>query len=468
MSARVDTLITNGRVVTPLGVIKANVALTDGRVGAILEHGMQMAAESVIDATGCLVLPGGVDPHVHFENPSMGTATAHDFALGSQAAALGGTTTFIDFAFQQPGETPLDTLRQRRASAEAKSILDFGLHGCITNPSAESVAQIPKMASMGYPSLKVFLVYRDEGWMVDDGALAEIMTVAARAGVVLLVHAENEAMLQRGIEGRVQAGDLAAGGHGRSRPPLVEAEAINRAAYLAGITGCSTYIVHVSTGDGVEVIRAAHARGAPVVGETCPHYLVFDESYLERPDGYRWVMSPPLRDATNPPRLWAALEAGELVATGSDDAAYFEAAKVRGRGDFRQIANGVPGVQVRLPILFSEGVVKRGMSLQRFVELTASTPARIFGLYPRKGVLAPGSDGDVVVLDPEVRWRGDRAHLWTNIEYTCYEEVEFTGLPIHVWSGGRPVVRDAALAADPGTGRFVARDRHDPSTVRIQ
>jgi dihydropyrimidinase len=455
--SELDLLITGGTVVTPWGPALADLGVLDGKIHDIAASPSGLAARERVDASGRLVLPGGVDPHVHFENPSSGTVTTHDFGLGTEAAALGGTTCVIDFAFQTPQETPLETIIRRRTLADPQVVIDYGLHGCITRTDERSLADLPAMIDYGCPSTKVFMVYKNEGWMVGSGHLLDIMTRMAALGGTLAIHAENEELLEWGIGDQLGRGNTSALGHARSRPPVVEVEAIRRGIYFAMETGCQLFVVHMSTSGGVRAVREGLAHGAPVAAETCAHYLLLDESYLERPDGYRYVMSPPLRPAEEQDALWEGLQDGTVASVGSDDASYFEKDKIRGRDDFRKIANGIPGVQARLPLIYSTGVRTGRLSLERFVDAVATQPAKLFGLYPRKGILAPGSDADIVIFDTEITWRPTLDEMHTNIEYTCYEDFELTGRPVHVWSRGSRVVEDGKLVGTRGWGRFLAR-----------
>ena len=455
--AKLDWVITGGRVVLPTGVHRIDIGINNGTIESIFAPGTEVSADRRFDAGGRYVIPGGVDAHVHFENPSMGTTTAHDFRMGTEAALLGGTTTVIDFAFQREGESLLAAIARRRRDADPQVVCDYGLHGCLTSPDTRSIDEIPEAVTLGMPSVKFFMTYREEGWAVSDAQLLAAMRHLAKTGGTALVHAENDELLQVGIETCRESGDLSPGGHARSRPALLEAEAIQRAVLYARESGCRLFVVHVSSESGVEAVRAGQGHVAPVLAETCPHYLAFDDSVLDGPMGHRYVMSPPLRPAGNPEALWRALDEGSLQSVGSDDAAYFEEFKLRGKTDFRKIANGVPGVQIRLPLLFSEGVLKRGMAMDRFVEVTCTEPARIFGLFPKKGVVAVGSDADLVVLDDSVTWEPTVETMHTSIEYTLYEEMTLRGRPTHVWRRGELVVEDGELNAAPGSGRLVRR-----------
>jgi dihydropyrimidinase len=455
-----DVVIRGGTAVTPWGRAAIDVGIDGSGIGALARSPSDLVGDEEVDASGLLVLPGAVDPHVHFENPSFGPVTAHDFGLGTEAAALGGTTTIIDFAIQQPDETPLDAIRRRRAAAEAKVVIDFGFHACITDPSETSLDEIPAVVEAGCPSMKMFMVY--DPWKLDDGSMLEIMRRQAAAGGMVLVHAENEQLVQWGIRRRCEAGDLSPGAHARSRPAIVESDAIQRIGLFSVATGCSVYVVHVSSAAGFAAVERARSFGAQMWCETCPHYLVLDDSALDGPEGHRFVMTPPLRTVADQDALWDGLASGRMESTGSDDAAFHEEFKLAGVDDFRKCANGVPGVQLRVPLLFSEGVMAGRLGLERFVSAVAEQPARLFGLYPRKGALAPGSDADIVVYDPEVVWEPTVANMHTNIEYTCYEDRQVRGRPAHVWSRGRRVVADGELVAERGSGTFLARPLEHP------
>lgn len=459
---KLDLLITGGTVVTPWGAAHADLGVLDGKIHDIATARSGLTARETISATGRLVLPGGVDPHVHFENPSMGTVTTHDFGLGTEAAALGGTTCVIDFAFQTPNETPLETIKRRRGLADPKVVIDYSLHGCITRTDERSLADLPAMIEYGCPSAKVFMVYKQEGWMVDSGHLLDVMSRMAALGGTLCIHAENEELLEWGIADQLRRGNAASAlGHAHSRPSIVEVEAIRRGIYFSLETGCQLFIVHMSTAGGVAAVREGLKRGAPVAAETCGHYLVLDESYLTRPEGYRYVLSPPLRPAAEQAILWDGLRDGTVASVGSDDASYSEKYKIRGRDDFRQIANGIPGVQARVPLIYSMGVRAGRLTLERLVDAVATQPAKLFGLYPKKGILAPGSDADIVIFDPEATWRPTVEEMHTNIEYTCYEDFVLTGRPVDVWSRGAQVVKDGKFVGTRGWGKFIARPRAD-------
>lgn len=453
-----DTLIAGASVVTPHGQHQADVAIRGERIAALLEPGSDLDAAVTVDGRRRLLLPGAIDPHVHFENPSWGTATAHDFQIGTEAAALGGTTAIVDFAFQVPGESPMEALGRRRALADPKVVVDYGLHGTITDANLESVEEVRTAVEAGYPTIKVFMAYGAAGWMMPDDLLRLTLRQVAEADGMLMVHAENDAIIEQARSACVERGDLGPGAHARSRPAVAEEEAIRRVLTFAAEVDCAVYVVHLSTAAGLAAIEEARARGVRVWTETCPHYLVFDDSVLDEPGGERYVMSPPLRKPSDREALWEGLRDGRIDALGSDDAAYTLSDKERDREDFREIPNGVPGAQMRTHVVF-DAVARGEMSASRFVDLACAMPAKLFGFWPEKGQIAPGADADLALWDPALVWAAELPHIHTNIGHTCYEGRSFRGRPVQVWSRGRLVVEDGALRSRPGAGMFVARGR---------
>lgn len=451
-----DLVVRGARTVHDGGTGVCDVAVVDGLVAEIGEN---LAGEAIedVDGRGKLLLPGGIDPHVHFENPSWDTATAHDFGIGTEAAALGGTTTIIDFAYQAPGEPAGEAVTRRRTVADPKVVTDYALHGTVTDPSFESVETLPGLPSVGSTSVKIFMAYSIAGLMVDDAQLLAAMEQVKKFDGIMLVHAENDSIVEHCRHHHVSVGDVQASAHARSRPVIAEVEAIRRVLTFAEEVGCRVYIVHLSTSEGLDAIKEARARGVQVHTETCPHYLSFDASVLDGEAGPRYVMSPPLRSKFDSDALWAGLADGSIEALGSDDAAYVLSDKDRAVNDFRDIPNGVPGAQVRTSVAFSFGYRTGRLSLERYVELVSTNPAKLFGLYPRKGHIAVGVDADLALWDEDIPWRGDLDSIHTNIGYTCYENVEFVGKPVDVWSRGRRVVRDGLLAADRGSGQYLDR-----------
>jgi dihydropyrimidinase len=465
-SDQAATLIRGGRIVTAVDDFVGDI-LIEGETIAAVGQDISAPHADEIDATGMLVLPGGVDPHTHLDMPSSaGITTVDDFASGTTAAAFGGTTTIVDFCTQQPGQTLPEALEMwKEKLTTAGGVIDVGFHIAITNltyPGA--LDDLAGLVADGVPSFKLFLAYKGS-IMVDDETLFAAMRVASREDALIMVHAENGDAVDLLVKDAIARGDTTPGAHARSRPPLVEAEATSRAVYLARLAGCALYVVHVTCAEALEPIVAARRKGWRTWGETCTQYLFIDESMLERPDfeGAKYVFTPPPRAASQHEILWAALANGDLSVVSSDHSPWsFGQHKSLGRTDFSRIPNGAPGIEDRTRQLYEFGVREGRISLNKLVELTSTNPAKLFGLYPRKGTLAPGSDADIVIFDPhrQVTVRAsDPATHHSRIDYNLYEGTQLTGTPSTVLVRGKTVVRDGMLVTPPGHGRFVHRSR---------
>lgn len=453
------TLVRGGTIVTADSAAPGDLLIEGERIaasGGRLE-GVTAAADQVIDAAGLLVLPGAVDTHVHFNDAFMGTVSVHDYATGTRAAAYGGVTSVIDFSNQEGGEPLLRTIDRKRDEASGRALIDWGVHPVVTRPSPETIAGLPAVVEAGAPTVKCYLTYRLEGLMVGPEELAAVLGALRRAGGMLLVHAEDNDALEKNIARFVAEGRVAPIDHARSRPPEVENAAVARAIEAARETGGRLFIVHMATAEGVGLVAAARTEGVDVRAETCTHYLVFTEDMLARGDGIKWICSPPLRTAAVRDRLWEAVADGRIAQVSSDDAAYSWQAKLMGADRFDLCPNGIPGVEVRLPLLHSEGVVKRGLPLTRLVEIAAAAPARLFGLAPRKGSLAPGADADVVLFDPAAEWIMGRDTLHMAADWSAYEGLPVTGKVVKVWSRGELIVDGEELRGRPGRGRYLRR-----------
>lgn len=397
-----DLVVAGGTVVLPGGAVTADVEITGETISGLRAAGTGQGRDR-LDAAGCIVLPGGVDPHVHFLIAFMGQRSVYDFASGGVAALRGGTTTVIDFALQRRGRGMLEGLAHRRRQADPVVTVDYGLHQIVTDVTAESLDELPGLREAGVTSLKVYSTYEDDGLRLDDGALHALMGRAAAEGLQIVLHAENHEIITRLRREAVAAGHRAPRWHALTRPPVTEVEAIGRAIALARDTGCALHILHLAAAEALPLVAAARAEGLPVSAETCTHYLALTDAALERPDAQHFVLSPPLRGAANRDRLWAALRDGPLTAVTSDEVSYSAAAKTLGIDCFADIANGCPGVEARLPVLFTLGVAEGRIGLPRLAQLLSEWPARIFGLGGRKGRIQPGHDADLVVIDPESR-----------------------------------------------------------------
>lgn len=414
-------------------------------------------AGRVVDASGLLVLPGAVDPHVHFNDEFMGTVSVHDYFAGTLAAAHGGVTTVVDFSNQEGEGSLLATVLRKKEEARGRALVDWSVHPVITSPTSKTLKSIPEVVKAGAPTIKCYTTYRSEGLMVGFADVKRVLEKLGRAGGMLMVHAEDNAMIERAIPALVRAGRTKPIYHARSRPPEVENKAIRRAIRAARETGGRLFIVHLASADGLGLIAGAQAQGLQVFAETCTHHLIFTEAMLKRDDGIKWVCSPPLRSEAIRKKLWAALAYGPIALVSSDDAAYSWEAKLLGRERFDRCPNGIPGVEVRVPLLYSEGVKKGQISLVRFVDLVAGAPARLFGLAPKKGSLTPGADADVVLFDPEEKWTMNRRTLHMATDWSAYEGIKVIGKVKKVFSRGELIIDGGRLQADKGRGRFVFR-----------
>lgn len=450
-----DLVISGGTLVTAADTVLADVGIVGEQIAAI---GLGLQGDRQIDATGQLVLPGAVDPHVHLDMPVGATRSSDDWATGTVAAACGGTTTVIDFVEPEPGLTLVAGLEARLDEAAGKAAIDFGLHMTLANGDPQTLAQVPAARRAGCRSFKTYTTY--EGFRLDDAALLAALEAVAAAGGLVLVHAENDALVTRGRQRLAAAGHTAPHNHARSRPVGSEGEAVERALALAEAAGCPLYVVHISTARGADAVARARARGQAAYGETCPQYLLLTEAELDRPDfeGAKFVCSPPLRPPDNPPALWRGLAQGTLQTVGTDHCPFFFAGqKELGRASFTAIPNGLPGIEARLALLHTFGVGQNRLSLNRWVDVCCTAPARLLGLYPRKGTLAPGADADIVVFDPEQQVTLSHAMLHERVDYTPYEGMALRGYPRLTIARGDVIVQDGAFVGQPGRGRFLPR-----------
>lgn len=457
------TLIEGGTVVTAEGTTDADVLINDE--GVIAEVGPDLGTNvaTVIDARGRYVLPGAIDPHTHIETEAGGRVTCDDFTTGTAAAACGGTTTIIHFCFQRRGESFTALIeRWRQRLTETRPIVDVGFHvGIVDVSSPDWREELEQLASQGVTSAKMFMAVPD--FMVDDATLFAVMQAAAESGVLVMTHAENGPVISALVGQAVARGDTSLPWHSRTRPPETEAEATNRAVQIAHIAGCSLYVVHVSCEDAIAPIRVARGKDWKVWGETCPQYGVFDDTVLEGPpeQAGKYVYIPPPRPAGSPDKVWAALAEGALSVIGSDHCPYTWAGdRALKASNFTQIPPGAPGVEQRLQIAHHFGVNAGHLTLERMVDVVATTPAKLFGMYPRKGAIRTGSDADIVVFDPERRVTLTAASHHSAVDYNLYEGIEVIGAPDVVLVRGHAVVAGGELIGQPGDGRYVARARH--------
>jgi dihydropyrimidinase len=456
-----SVLIKGGRIVTAADDYVADIYVEDETVTLIGES-LDQPADRVIDATGKYVLPGGVDPHTHLDMPFGGTVTIDDVESGQTSAAFGGTTTHVDFIIQPQGQSFSAAFDEWKAKADGKQVIDMGYHMAVTDlKEGGTLEELAALPDQGITSYKLFMAYKG-ALMVDDETLFKVMQVAAETGALVMVHAENGDAIDVLVKEALAAGNTEPHYHALTRPPETEGEATNRAIQLARVAGCKLYVVHVSCRESVEPIELAREKGWDVWGETCTQYFFVDYSYLERPDfeGAKYVYTPPPRAKENQDVLWRAVENDVLSVISTDHCAFlWDGQKTMGRDDFSKIPNGAPGLENRLQMIHEHGVRAGRISLNRMVELLSTNPARYFGLYPRKGTIAVGSDADIVVFDPERKMTISAATHHSKSDYNLFEGTEVTGAPDIVLLRGRVLVDGDELVAQPGVGEFVKRAR---------
>jgi len=466
--AEFDTVIRGATVATAADAFEAEVGIIGGKIAAM---GSALgAARHEIDARGLYLLPGGVDAHCHLDQPtSDGTVCADDFRSGTIAAAFGGTTTVIPFALQMRGQSLRAAVEDYHRRAEGKAIVDYAFHLIVTDPTEQVLGQeLPALIRDGYTSFKIYMTYDD--LKLGDRQILDVLALARREGAMTMVHAENSEVIGWLTDKLEALGMTAPRHHATSRPSAVEREATHRAISLSEIVGVPLLIVHVSGREAVEQIRWARARGLSIYAETCPQYLFLTEEDLARPgfEGAKCLCSPPPRDKANQEAIWQGLRDGLFDVFSSDHApTRYDDPKgkmIRGtKASFRYVPNGVPGIETRLPLLFSAGVVEGRLDLPRFVALTAANPARLYGLYPRKGTVAVGSDADLVLWDPARKGTIANSRLHHAVDFTPYEGMAIKGAPVLALSRGEVVCREGELVAAPGRGAFLPCDHPEPA-----
>ena len=449
-------LIKGGDVITAENRQALDIRCRD-RIIVELGADLAPAGEEIVDASGCHVFPGGVDPHVHMQLPVAGTVSSDDFETGSAAALAGGTTSLIDFVHPERGENFLEALTARRREARS-SVCDWGLHMAVTWWGDRTALWMAQCAEKGVPSFKAYMAYKETVGL-DDADLVQVMQTVADLGGLLLVHAEHGEAIEH-LRSRFAAdGQTEPRYHALSRPAVLEGEATSRAVTLAGVLGTSLYVVHVTCEEAANAIAFGRRRGWPVNGETCPQYLLLEDSVYDKPDfeGAAYVIAPPIRPRGHQEALWSSLQSGTLSAVGTDHCPFMMEQKRLGKDDFRSIPGGAAGIEHRLALLWTYGVGKERLDPERFVDLVSTQPARLFGLYPRKGAIAPGSDADLVLWDPGATGTISAATHHHNCDRSIFEGYEVRGLATTVIAGGQIRYRDGSLRVDPGCGRYLAR-----------
>jgi dihydropyrimidinase len=454
----VRTLIKNGTVVTATETLQSDVLVEDEKVASI---GLSIDAHTdrVIDATDRYVMPGGVDPHTHMDLPFGGTFCSDDFGTGTRAAAFGGTTTIVDFALQGTGEGLREGLDLWHQKAE-KAYTDYGFHMIVKEVNDQVLKEMDELVGEGVTSFKLFMAYPGV-FMLDDASIFKAMQRASDSGALIMMHAENGGPIDVLVRQYLEEGKTDPINHALTRPASMEGEAVHRVFKLAELARTPAYIVHLSSRDALNAVREARDRGLPAFAETCPQYLYLSQDDLARPgfEGAKFVCSPPLRPKDHQEDLWSGLKQGDLQLVATDHAPFnYEGQKDMGRGNFSKIPNGLPSVEDRFTLIF-QGVHGGRIGLNRFVELVATAPAKMFGLFPRKGTIAPGSDADLVVFDPgHARVISANTHHM-NVDYSAFEGMEVRGLPEVVMQRGTVLVENGEFHGREGQGKFIPRSR---------
>jgi len=453
---RLDTVIRGGTVVTADDTCRADIGIAGGKIAVI---GLGLEGAETLDASGKLVMPGGIDVHTHLDMPFGGTVTADDWTSGTTAAACGGTTTVIDFAIPDFGSSLRKGVDAWFARAEGKAAIDYSFHTIVRELHESHLKEMDALVSEGITTFKLFMAYPGV-FMVDDATIFQAMLRTRDNGGLICMHAENGGVIDTLVKRALAEGHTEPKWHALTRPMSAEAEATRRAIALAEMAGVPVYIVHLSAGDAMEEVRRARDRGLPVFAETCPQYLFLSYEDYEKPgfEGAKYVMSPPLRPKGNEERLWNGLSTDALQAVSTDHCSFcMKEQKEMGKGDFSKIPNGAPGIENRLMLLHEGGVNRGRITMNRFVDLVSTRPAKIFGLYPRKGSITVGADADLILWDPKRRWTISAKTHRMKVDYNAYEGTEVTGVPDTVLLRGKVVVRDQKHVGSTTDGAFVRR-----------
>src|SRR6201993_3033995 len=455
-----DTIIANGTIATAVDTYNADIGISDGKIAAIAASLPREQGKNTIDAKGKYVFPGGIDVHTHLDMPFGGTTSADDFETGTRAAAFGGTTTLIDFAIQYKGQALRQAFDTWMGKASGKAVCDYAFHCIVTDVSGSQLSEMNDLVREGVTSFKMFMAYPGV-FMLDDGSIFRALQTTSKNGGMVCMHAENGSAIDVIVQQALAEGKRAPKYHALTRPTTAEAEATARAIALAEMAGSPVYIVHLSSNDGLEKVRETRDRGLPVYAETCPQYLYLSLENMEAPgfEGAKYVFTPPLREKWHQEKLWQGLAQDDLQVVSTDHCPFcFKEQKELGKDDFTKIPNGGPGIEHRLSLIYTGGVHKNRFSPNRFVQLVSTAPAKLFGLYPRKGTIAIGSDADLVIFDPNAEQMISAKTHHMRVDYSMFEGIRVKGVPKTVLSRGRTLIENGKFVGRPGAGEFLKRE----------
>jgi len=453
-----SVLVKNGRVVTAESDYIADI-YTEGEKIVAIGKDLPYKADKIINAKGKLVFPGGIDPHVHLDMPFMGTYSSDDYTSGTRAALFGGTTMVIDFILQTQGDTLKNALKAWQGRSKGKAIGDYSYHMAVTDFNSKVAKEVVHMIEKeGITSFKTFMAYKG-ALMIDDGQMVQLMKVVKENSGLVTVHATNGDMIDSLIAKNRKAGNMKPIYHYLSQPEVTEAEASARFTDMLNYTGCPGYIVHMTCEGALNAVRKSTMRNQKVFVETCPQYLTLDASLYKRDDGAKWVMSPPLREKKDQTALWSGINQGLIQVVGTDHCPFTWKQKQMGKNDFSKIPNGHPAIEHRMELLFSEGVRKGRISLSKYVELTSTNAAKIFGMYPKKGTIAIGADADLVIFNPTKKHTLSKDSHHMNADYSSYEGFKVTGKTETVLLRGQVAIEKNTCLLKPGYGQFVKRGK---------
>lgn len=452
-----DLIIRQGELVTPTGSYRADIGINGEKISTIKDK-IEETGKKEIKARGFLVLPGIIDVHTHMEHDGGTHLTVDDFASGSKAAAAGGITTFIDFAQQQNGNSALKTYVERKKAAAEKAYIDFSLHCALMDVDEKIIEEIPRVIEEASPTFKLFMTYRKQGFMVEDDVLLSVMEEVAKHGGLVGVHAENDFIIEHLQAKFASEGKKSPIYHAFSRPNIAEEEAVKRAILFARYTDCSLYIFHLTTKEALAAVREAQQEGIKVLAETNPHYLLLTEELYRQKDGQNYIMSPPLRTAADNAVLWQGIKNDIIKVVSTDHCPFNLEQKKEGKEDFRNVSPGIPGIELLLPLMYSEGVKKGRISKEKLVEILSYNPAQIMGLLS-KGNITVGLDADLVIFDPEQEWTVDATKLYMKSDYSPYDNLKINGIPKTTILRGNIIYDQGQIIGKKGQGKFIKRAR---------